>query len=75
MNAIQNFPELLAVLRKVEDGDYIVPPRNSEEETIVKLLVKMKMLFPVHYAQYSAYWLTGKGKEFLEGKNGDAKVK
>ena len=71
MNQIQNFPELLAVLRKVEDGDYIIPPRNSEEETIVKLLVKMKMLFPVHYATYSAYWLTGKGKEFLEGKNHD----
>jgi len=74
MNAIQNFPEILEVLRKTEEGNFIVPPRNSEEETIVKLLVKLKMLFPVHYATYSAYWLTGKGKEFLEGENGNAKT-
>ena len=66
MNTTMTTPDLLDVLKKAIDKDFVQPPARSAEETAVKLLEKTGMLFAMHCAQFSRYYPTQKGKDYYK---------
>jgi len=66
MNTTMATPDLLDVLKKAIDKDFVQPPARSAEETVVRLLEKKGMLFAVHFAQFSRYYPTNKGKDYYK---------
>lgn len=61
----------LDVLKVAIEKKYIQPPPRSAEEAAVLLAERKKMLFAVHFAQFSRYYPTQKGKEFFKETRND----
>jgi hypothetical protein len=66
MNTTMTTPDLIDVLKTAIEKDYVQPPARSAQETAVKLLEKKGMLFAMHFAQFSRYYATQKGKDYYK---------
>jgi hypothetical protein len=66
MNTTMTTPDLIDVLKAAIEKDFVQPPARSAEETAVKLLEKKGMLFAMHFAQFSRYYPTAKGREYFK---------
>jgi hypothetical protein len=74
MNTALTTPDVLTVLKTAIEKDFVQPPARSAEETAVKLLEKKGMLFAVHFAQFSRYYPTNKGKDYYKEATNDRAV-